>query len=107
MRSRVVDQEEIRKLFNEGRYYERMQAGEFRAQIIRQVLVRRGDRRIRNAFSQTVQYWDRFGNLVAVVHQYRKRDGSLGASGRPDPKFLRHEDVIYRPGLVEDWDPLE
>ena len=56
MRSKVVDEDELRKLFNEGRYYERMQAGEFRAQMIRHVLVRRGDRRIRNTFSQTVQY---------------------------------------------------
>jgi len=25
---------------------------------------------------------------VALVHQYLRRDGSLGASGKPDPKML-------------------
>lgn len=36
MRSRMVSEDEIRGLFNEGRYYERMKAGEFQARIVRQ-----------------------------------------------------------------------
>ena len=34
--------------------------------------------------------------LVAVVHQYVLADGSLGASGRPDPKLLLHDGVLYQ-----------
>ena len=28
------------------------------------------------------------GQPVALVHQYRRKEGSLGVSGRPDPKRL-------------------
>lgn len=54
--------------------------------------------------SQMIEYWDMFGNFIALVHQFRWPDGSLGASGRPDPKVLRHEDVLYRLDMGEDWD---
>jgi hypothetical protein len=32
---------------------------------------------------------------VAVAHQYLRPDGTLGASGRPDPKAIFSEDVLY------------
>jgi hypothetical protein len=32
---------------------------------------------------------------VAVIHRYRKSDGSLAASGLPDPKLLWIGDVLY------------
>jgi hypothetical protein len=35
------------------------------------------------------------GRTVARVHQYLRMDGSLGASGRPDPKMLYIDGVIY------------
>lgn len=38
--------------------------------------------------SQIIYYYDLNQRAVAVVHQYLRRDGSLGASGRPDPKRL-------------------
>lgn len=38
--------------------------------------------------SQLVRYADQHGTTVALVHQYLRQDGSLGASGRPDPKLL-------------------
>ena len=94
----------MRRLFNTGRYYERMLAGEFRPKIIGEIPRRRGDRRIRGSRSQTVEYWDRFGMLIARVHEYRMPDGSLGASGRPDPKLLRHEGDVYVLDGRERWD---
>lgn len=104
MRSKRVHEAEIRRLFNEGRYYERMKAGEFRAYIVRQKLVIGGDRRIRGTTSETVEYVDNHGNFVARVHQFRWPNGMLGASGRPDPKALWHEGVMYRLRTDEDWD---
>jgi len=38
--------------------------------------------------SQLVRYADQHGKTVALVHQYLRQDGSLGASGKPDPKLL-------------------
>jgi hypothetical protein len=32
---------------------------------------------------------------VVVVHQYLRKDGSLGGSGKPDPKKLFHKGKLY------------
>ncbi len=32
---------------------------------------------------------------VALVHRYLRPDGTVGASGMPDPKELLDDDVIY------------
>lgn len=44
--------------------------------------------------SQIVAYFER-GEKVALVHQYLRPDGTLGASGRPDPKRLLLNGVLY------------
>lgn len=49
--------------------------------------------------SQVLMYRDTRGQLVAVVHQYLLADGSLGASGRPDPKYVFEDGVIYKADL--------
>src|SRR5947207_1701114 len=36
--------------------------------------------------SQIIAYYERDGTPVALVHQYLRPDGTIGASGRPDPK---------------------
>lgn len=41
--------------------------------------------------SQVIEYFDVNGAKVVLVHQYLRPDGSLGASGKPDPKWLVHE----------------
>jgi len=46
--------------------------------------------------SQIVRYLTREGAQVALVHQYLKPDGNLGASGLPDPKWLVvGETILY------------
>ncbi len=45
--------------------------------------------------SQTVSYFNSNGQRIALVHQYRRPDGSIGASGRPDPKSLLLDGVLY------------
>jgi hypothetical protein len=42
-----------------------------------------------------IAYFDGDGQRVAVVHQYLRTDGTLGASGRPDPKRLLEGGVLY------------
>jgi hypothetical protein len=42
-----------------------------------------------------VAYIDQNGREVALVHQYVRSDGSLGASGMPDPKRLFENGVLY------------
>ena len=45
--------------------------------------------------SERVVYRDELGRRVAIVHQFRKPNGQLGASGKPDPKMLEHEGDNY------------
>jgi hypothetical protein len=50
--------------------------------------------------SQRVEYWGTDGGRlvkVAVIHRYLRPDGSLGASGLPDPKRVLHAGTLYAP----------
>jgi hypothetical protein len=42
-----------------------------------------------------IAYYNQQGKKVAIAHQYVKPDGTIGGSGRPDPKWLLEEGVIY------------
>jgi hypothetical protein len=42
-----------------------------------------------------VSYLDSDGNEVARVHQYLRPDGTIGASGKPDPKRLLDGGILY------------
>lgn len=46
--------------------------------------------------SQMIVYRDQEGREIARVHQYLRTDGTLGASGKPDPKRLFENEVLYR-----------
>ena len=92
-----VSATELRAMFNDGGYYERVQAGE----LLEEVGYNRHPcpPRVNEPYctrSQTVHYVDlQEGRTVAVVHQYLREDGSLGASGRPDPKRIYQGNMIY------------
>jgi hypothetical protein len=86
---RKVDEREIRRQFNKRRLWEQAQSG----------LLTQHPRKDRHpnpppatealcTRSQIVLYVDCHGRAVALVHQYVRPNGQLGASGRPDPKML-------------------
>ncbi len=86
----------MRQLFNDGNYWQRAIAGEFR-----QLTLRNGHPSAPSApepvctRSMIVAYFDRANERVAVIHQYVRPDGTLGGSGRPGPKRLFVEGTIY------------
>jgi hypothetical protein len=88
MRSVKVDVWELRCRFNRGRFWERLQAHEFTAQVKSRAasqVYRLGP----GGLSQEVYYIDPgSGDQVARVHQLVKADGTLGGGGKPDPKEL-------------------
>ena len=93
----TISQEEMRRLFNEGLYWERTQSGELEA-----VLVKTGKHptreKARQPFctkSQTLSYRDQDGLEVAKVHQYLRPDNSIGGRGKPDPKKLLVGDILF------------
>lgn len=45
--------------------------------------------------SQILAYEDPPGKQIAVVHQYLRPDGTIGGSGRPDPKRLMVNGIVY------------
>jgi hypothetical protein len=85
---------ELRHRFNEGRYFERLLAGELHATI---QVVGPAPKRFRIGMeSQMITYRDESGRTVAIVHQYGERDGTPAKGTRPDPKFLFENGVRYK-----------
>ena len=85
-------------MFNDGRYWEQTKQG-----ILQAILVAdnhpsspRANEPICTR-SQYIIYINRDGRKVAGVHQYLRRDGKIGASGRPDPKELLIDGILYMP----------
>lgn len=87
----------LRQMFNDGRYYERVMAGQLFALVSDDRHPSAPAAREPNCTrSQIVHYYDvQRRTKVAVVHQYVRPDGSLGASGRPDPKRISDGVTIY------------
>lgn len=100
----------MRRRFNCGRYWERARSGE-----LVENLTRNGHPAPEQSHqphctrSQNVTYYDRNGEEVARVHQYLRPDGRVGGSGRPDPKRIFENGVLYRldeayvPRTFADW----
>jgi hypothetical protein len=96
--SKRVPVEQIQRLFNNGRYWQMVQEG-----ILQQTLLK--DRHPTSprapvpycTRSQYISYSDDAGQEIARVHQYLLPDGTLGASGKPDPKRLLHDGILYFP----------
>jgi hypothetical protein len=88
----------MQRRFNDGRYWERMQAGEFTEVVTEfhpntrypEVLQRHP-----GAASVTTQYIDKNGSMVAEVHYFRMPDGSVIPDKRPDPKLLFEDGNLY------------
>jgi len=85
---------ELRQIFNNGEYYERVLRGDLFAVTEKSRLADPRKGQPPGTTSETVVYFDLQMNRVAFVHQYVLPDGTLGGSGRPDPKRILLDDVI-------------
>jgi hypothetical protein len=91
-----VSRERLREIFNESQYWRRTQSGEFRTLVLREAnpdLIKSGQPL--GTKSQMVVYLDSNDDQIALVHQYLRPDGTLGGSGRPDPKKVLKDGVLY------------
>lgn len=87
---------EIRQLFNDGDFWARSQRGELTQTVMAESHPRPPRASLPTCTrSQIVAYFDAQDVKVALVHQYLLPDGSLGASGRPDPKKLLVNGVLH------------
>lgn len=85
---------ELRRLFNTGDYELRVSRDELIALVESEHAARSGAGEPPGTLSQMVWYFDSQMNRVALVHRYLRPDGTIGGSGRPDPKRLILDDEI-------------
>lgn len=84
-----VSKDIIRQIFNESQFVEKVQAGIFHARLKRNShLSSPPPTEPYCTNSQIVMYYDENDAVVAIVHQYLRPNGTLGGSGKPDPKRL-------------------
>ena len=88
-RTEWVSPKKIRQIFNELGLYEKVANGDYTSHVI-------VNRHLKHppktepicTHSQILFYYDEKKKPVAIVHQYMRPDGTLGASGKPDPKKI-------------------
>src|SRR5258707_5793401 len=100
---------ELRKIFNEDRFVERAESGEFRMEIKRskEVLTAKVKDWIPGTQSQDLRFFDKNNLLVVKAHRYLRPDGKLAASGLIDPKRGLKDDIMYILDEREDDDDVE
>ena len=89
----------IQRIFNEEQFYQRVINGELTTALKpggSRHLKKRPDNIPYCSYSQMIIYLNNYGDSVALVHQYLLPDGSIGASGLPDPKLLFLPDRILQ-----------
>lgn len=90
-----VSEHIIRQIFNERGIFAKVQSGELVAHMKKDSHPKQplGNEPICTR-SQILFYCEKKGKPVAIVHQYLRPDGTIGASGLPDPKRLFFKDRI-------------
>lgn len=91
-----VSADELRKLFNNSGYWEQYQNGQLQYTLRKS---KHPSSPLANepicTQSQYITYVNESGEKIAGVHQYLRPDGTLGLSGKPDPKEVLIEGVLY------------
>lgn len=89
-----VESRTLQTLFNAEGFWEKVQNWALTAHVISERMAPPAAHQPPGTRSQIVSY--RSGGLeVARVHQYVRPDGTLGGSGKPDPKKLLLNGVLY------------
>ena len=88
----------VRARFNLGQYSERAARGELQVVVTRRSKGTPPERgQVPGTATEVLEYSTAQGSRVAVAIQYRRPDGTLGGSGRPDPKWLLDGGEILTP----------
>jgi hypothetical protein len=91
-----VAPEELRRRFNEGNYEDRKNAGEFRE--FERYSYHPSPPPAEEpecTHTQMIAYLDHEDCRIVNVHQFLRKDGTIGAKGRPDPKAMLIDDILY------------
>src|SRR5438046_938729 len=85
----------LQEMFNTGGYEEEAEKGDLRVQVTASHPAPPKANQPPGTLSQMIAYLDAEGNEVAAAHRYLKTDGTLGASGHPDPKRIMKDGILY------------
>lgn len=88
----------LRETFNSSQLPALLERGDITPQLLRDAHLEQPER-VGEGYctrGQMLRYLDEQGDLLVEVFQYLRPDGSLGASGRPDPKRMRVGNQIWR-----------
>jgi hypothetical protein len=83
-------------MFNEAKFVERAKTGEIREQVIHsgepsaEIGLPPGTK------TQMISYLDSTGFELARAHRFLLPDGTIGASGKPDPKRMFKDGKLFR-----------
>jgi len=92
-----IDEWEMRRIFNEGDYQGKVLAGQLIEKIRRDTHPSRTEAEEPYCTrTQEISYVDADDREIVRVHQYMRTDGTLGASGLPDPKRILVGEIMYR-----------
>ena len=97
-RVKRVPAETIRATFRNSQYPKLITEGRLQAVVLKDTPLQEPGSRGEppGTRSQVIRYEDPIdGQWLVIVHQYVRPDGKLGASGQPDPKWLRIVDQIF------------
>ena len=85
----------LRSYFNTADLAGQVERGELVAGLWEDRHLRRPRHEPHCTRSQMLIYWTERRQPIALVHRYLRADGSLGASGQPDPKRVVVGDIVY------------
>lgn len=91
MRIKTVPKFIIRKKFNEGPLLQQIENRELVEIMLRDKLLKspKSYQGPPGTRTQYIRYTDLNGTIIIEFHRFLRPDGTLGASGKPDPKKLR------------------
>lgn len=91
-----VSETELRQRFKSEHYVERAERGELVVVVLAGHAAPPTAGQAPDTLSQMVSYREPdCNNELARAHRYLKPDGTLGGSGRPDPKLVLQGGILY------------
>lgn len=94
---KYISPENIRRMFNESQYPILIAEEEIIPQVLRDDHLKEPQKKGEPSCThgQMIRYVDKAGQWVVEVFQYLRPNGTIGGSGKPDPKRLRIENTVY------------
>ena len=94
-----VSASKLRQLFNDSQYPQLIEQNQIAIEKKRSHLLEESELKKKSlpagTRTETIRYRDRKRELYVLIHQYLLPDGSLGASGKRDPKALLRNGIMF------------